>query len=52
MSVCTCDMCDKHIDTDYDCGEWDIKDINGDHYNFVCEDCVSDDETFKLDETL
>lgn len=47
MSVCTCDMCDTFIDTDYDCGEWDIKDIEGDHYDFVCENCFASCDEFE-----
>lgn len=52
MSMMICDFCNDLIDTDYDCGEWDITDIDGTSYDFVCEGCVANNEEFELDEDL
>jgi len=46
MSMMICGFCDTLTDTDYDCGEWDIKDRDGTVYDFVCESCACDDEEF------
>ena len=44
MSMCICEMCDNLIDTDGDCGEWDIQDRDGNYYNYICEDCAANSE--------
>ena len=52
MSMMICGFCNSLIDTDYNCGEWDIESKEGDSYDFVCEDCASDDDNFELNEDL
>lgn len=48
MSMVNCNICHHHICTDGDNGQWDIKDKDGWHYGYVCEDCVTDNEDFEL----
>ena len=52
MSMSSCDMCNDLVDTDYDCGEWDIEDKEGNYYDFVCESCVADSEELVISEDL
>jgi len=46
MSMCICDMCNTFINTDAECGEWDIQDRDGNGYDFVCENCAANSEEF------
>ena len=52
MSICNCDYCGDLKDLDWTEGEWDIKDVDGNHYDFVCLDCFCDSEDFIDEESL
>ena len=52
MSVIICDRCGKMIDMDYNCEVFTNAELPGiakNDYDFVCFDCLTDEEAEKLD---
>lgn len=45
--MCICDFCNALVDLDWTEGEWDVESNDGDHYDFVCINCLCGNDEFE-----